>query len=46
MKPEKDDQYSCPRCDGPIPEQFYCLHCGYVPDWRRIAMCEASKKAA
>ena len=36
MKAEKDDGYKCPRCDGHIPEQFYCCDCGYVPDWRQI----------
>ena len=36
MKVEKDDGYKCPQCDDRIPEEFYCLNCGYVPDWREI----------
>ena len=34
MKAEKDDGYKCPRCDDHIPEQFYCLNCGYVAGGR------------
>jgi len=46
MKAETDDGCSCPVCHDPIPEQFYCRHCGYVPDWRRIEVYEEHRKAA
>ena len=46
MKAEKDDGCECPRCDDRIPEQFYCHHCGYVPDWRQTVYHEACRKAA
>ena len=35
MKAEKDDECMCPRCHDRIPEEFYCRHCGYVPNWRQ-----------
>ena len=25
------DTMSCPRCESPISEGFYCIRCGYVP---------------
>jgi hypothetical protein len=48
MKAEKDDGCMCPRCQDHIPEQFYCRHCGYVPNWRQMACeeYEASREAA
>jgi hypothetical protein len=46
MRDVKDDICSCPVCHDPIPEQFYCRHCGYVPDWRRIEVYEEHRKAA
>jgi hypothetical protein len=46
MKAEKDDRCSCPQCQDHIPEQFYCRHCGYVPDWRQIEVYEAQREAA
>jgi hypothetical protein len=45
MKAEQDDGCRCPRCHDRIPEQFYCRHCGYVPDWRQ-SVYEAYKEAA
>jgi hypothetical protein len=45
MKTEKEEGCRCPRCDDRIPEQFYCRHCGYVPDWRERPY-EACKEAA
>lgn len=48
MKPESDDGCICPRCDDRIPGQFYCLKCGYVPNWRQMAHeeCEGCREAA
>jgi hypothetical protein len=46
MKAEKDDGCSCPQCHDPIPEQFYCRYCGYVPDWRQIEAYEEHREAA
>ena len=48
MKAEKDDGCMCPRCQDHIPKQFYCRHCGYVPNWRQMACdeYEASSEAA
>ncbi len=46
MKVEKDGGYKCPRCDDRIPEQFYCLNCGYVPNWRQIEMYKTHRDAA
>ena len=48
MTAEKDDGCMCPRCNGQIPDQFYCLTCGYVPDWRQTVDEEhkSSKEAA
>jgi hypothetical protein len=48
MKPEKDDGCMCPRCSDHIPEQFYCRHYGYVPDWRQrvYEKYEACREAA
>jgi hypothetical protein len=46
MEAEKDNGCRCPRCDGRIPEQFYCPDCGYVPDWRQIDLYQAHKEAA
>lgn len=46
MKVEKDGGYKCPRCDDRIPEQFYCLNCGYVPDWRQIELYKTHRDAA
>jgi hypothetical protein len=37
MKVETDGECMCPRCDACIPKQFYCLNCGYVPNWRQGA---------
>jgi len=37
MIAEMDDGYACPRCHDHIPAQFYCRHCGYVPNWRQMA---------
>ncbi len=45
MKAEQDDGCRCPRCHDHIPGQFYCRHCGYVPDWRQ-SVYEACKEAA
>lgn len=48
MNTERDDGCMCPRCDDRIPEQFYCLNCGYVPNWRESAHDEreARREAA
>ena len=48
MEAEKDDKCVCPRCQDHIPVQFYCLTCGYVPDWRQMASeeYEACREAA
>ena len=46
MKVEKDGGYKCPRCDDRVPEQFYCLNCGYVPDWRQIETYKTHRDAA
>lgn len=48
MIAEKDDGCMCPRCNGRIPDQFYCLTCGYVPDWRQTIDDEhkSSREAA
>ena len=48
MEVEKDDGCMCPRCYDRIPEQFYCLTCGYLPDWRQMASekYEAHREAA
>ena len=35
MKPEMDDGCTCPRCHAHIPEKFYCLTCGFLPNWRQ-----------
>jgi hypothetical protein len=26
---------NCPNCRHKIPEDFYCIACGYVPSWAR-----------
>ena len=46
VKVEKDGGYKCPRCDDRVPEQFYCLNCGYVPDWRQIETYKTHRDAA
>jgi hypothetical protein len=46
MKAEKDDGCTCPQCHDLIPEQFYCRHCGYVPDWRQLETYEEHREAA
>ncbi len=48
MKVETEGECMCPRCDNCIPEQFYCLNCGYVPNWRQRAHeeYEACREAA
>jgi hypothetical protein len=46
MRDVKDDRCSCPVCHDPIPEQFYCRHCGYVPDWRHVEVYEEHREAA
>ena len=48
MRAEENDGCMCPRCDDRIPEQFYCLRCGYVPNWRQRACDEgeACREAA
>jgi hypothetical protein len=28
---EVDLVMSCPRCQHPIPKDFYCIECGHVP---------------
>jgi hypothetical protein len=35
MDIENNDGCKCPRCHDHIPDQFYCLKCGYVPNWRQ-----------
>ena len=46
MKVEKDGGYKCPRCDDRVPEQFYCLNCGYVPNWLQIETYKTHRDAA
>ncbi len=48
MKSKMDDGCTCPRCHDPIPAQFYCRTCGYLPDWRQMAQekNEVSSEAA
>jgi hypothetical protein len=48
MKAENEDGCRCPRCHDRIPEEFYCLNCGFVPNWREPEHheCEACKEAA
>jgi hypothetical protein len=26
---------TCPNCSHQIPEEFYCIGCGFVPAWAR-----------
>jgi hypothetical protein len=35
MDIENNDGCKCPRCHDHIPDQFYCLKCGYVRNWRQ-----------